>query len=358
YNMKKWMRLEKQKILDLIFGRIYQRLILVPVISNVKNIRKTGINKDQLFKMKNNNLNRREFSKKVAFTGMGVAVFPVTGTGSKTKKKPLSRIYHDWLKISLNAYSFNKPLLAGTMTIDDLLEYCAKTGFDGVDITGYYFPGYPSVPSDDYIYHVKQKAFRLGIDMGCTGVRNDFTWSDPLKRVQEKKLVKDWIIVAQKLGAPGVRIFAGNLSKENYRWDERAKWIAEDIRECAEFGKEHGVMVALQNHNDFLKVSSEVDMMMTMINHDWAGLMLDIGSYHTADPYKDIAANSKYAITWQMKEKVFVNDTQVDSDYAKVIDIVRQCGFRGYLPLETLGDGDPFLKIDSLFKKVSEVLQR
>jgi len=34
YNMKKWMRLEKQKILDLIFRWIYRRLILVPVISN------------------------------------------------------------------------------------------------------------------------------------------------------------------------------------------------------------------------------------------------------------------------------------------------------------------------------------
>jgi IS5 family transposase len=31
YNMKKWMRLEKQKILDLIFRWIYRRLILVPV---------------------------------------------------------------------------------------------------------------------------------------------------------------------------------------------------------------------------------------------------------------------------------------------------------------------------------------
>jgi len=307
--------------------------------------------------MKNNYLSRREFSRKVTFAGMGAAAFPLTGSGIKTKKKPLSSINHDGLKISLNAYSFNKPLLAGTMTIDDMLEFCAKTGFDGVDITGYYFPGYPSVPSDDYIYHIKKRAFRLGIDMGCTGVRNDFTWSDPLKREQEKKLVKDWIIVAQKLGAPGVRIFAGNLSKENFTWEERAKWIAEDIRECAEFGKERGVMLALQNHNDFLKVASEVDKMMTMIDHDWVGLMLDIGSYHTADPYSDILNNSKYAISWQMKEKVFINDTQVDTDYIKVLDIVRQCGFRGCLPLETLGDGDPFLKIDTLFKKVSGVLQ-
>ena len=40
YNMKKWMRLEKQKILDLIFCWIYRWLILVPVISNATEYKK------------------------------------------------------------------------------------------------------------------------------------------------------------------------------------------------------------------------------------------------------------------------------------------------------------------------------
>jgi sugar phosphate isomerase/epimerase len=242
------------------------------------------------------------------------------------------------------------------MTIDDLLDFCAKTGFDGADLTGYYFPGYPEVPSDEYIFHVKQKAFRLGIELGCTGVRNDFTWHDPAKRESEKKLIKEWIVAAQKMGAPGLRVFAGTLSKENFSWEERAKWIASDIRECAEFGKQHGVMLALQNHNDFLKNSAQVETLLNLIDSDWVGLMLDIGSYHTDDPYLDIAANSKYAITWQMKEKVFIRDNQVETDFIKIRDIAIRCGYRGYLPLETLGEGDPYQKVSELFKKVSSVL--
>lgn len=305
----------------------------------------------------NDKINRRNFTSKMALAGIGVTTMPVFVAAGRKVTKPSQTEGSKGLKVSLNAYSFNNPLRAGTMTIDDLLEFCAKTGFEGVDLTGYYFPGYPAVPSDDYIYHVKKKAFKLGIDLGCTGVKNDFTWADPLKRAEEKKHVKEWIVVAQKLGAPGLRIFAGTLSKENFSWDERAKWIAEDIRECADFGKEHGVMLALQNHNDFLKVAADVDKMMAMINHEWVGLMLDIGSYHTADPYRDIASNVKYAITWQMKEKVFVNDKQVDTDYNKIIDIVRSCGFRGYLPLETLGEGDPYKKVEALFQKVSSVIK-
>ncbi|HZL76129.1 MAG TPA: sugar phosphate isomerase/epimerase family protein [Bacteroidales bacterium] len=301
--------------------------------------------------------NRRGFTKKIITAGVAATTLPFLTDAAQKYSVPVPESNPQNLKLSLNAFSFDKPLRAGTMTIDDLLDFCAKTGFDGADLTGYYFPGYPEVPTDEYLFHVKQKAFRLGIELGCTGVRNDFTWHDPAKRESEKKLVRDWIIAAQKLGAPGLRIFAGTLSKENFSWEERAKWIAGDIRECAEFGKQHGVMLALQNHNDFLKNSAQVETLLNLIDSDWVGLMLDIGSYHTDDPYVDIAANSKYAITWQMKEKVFVRDSQVETDFIKIRDIVSRCGYRGYLPLETLGEGDPYQKVSELFKKVSSVLK-
>ncbi len=299
-----------------------------------------------------NRINRRSFARNIAMAGVA-ATLPVNKISSEPA---IASTGMNHLKISLNAFSFNDLLLAGKITIDDVLDFCAKLGIVGVDLTGYYFPGYPEAPSDEYIYHVKKRAFRLGIDLGCTGVRNDFTWSDPEKRKSEKKLVKDWIVVAQKLGAPGLRIFAGTLSKEEYPWETRARWIADDIRECAEFARNHGVMLALQNHYDFAKTAGEVERLLKMIDHEWVGLMVDIGSYHSPDPYKDIAATAKYAITWQMKEKVFINDTQVEADYVKIIDIVKNCGYRGYLPLETLGEGDPYQKVESLYNKVKKIL--
>jgi len=300
----------------------------------------------------NKKLIRRDFTKTLALAG-GAALLP----GKMNENVPASQAAYRKFKLSLNAYSFDKPLRAGSMTISDMLEYCSRQGFDAVDLTGYYFTGYPAVPTDDVIYNVKRKAFLLGIEIGGTGVRNDFTWADNEKRKVEKQLVKDWVIVAEKLGAPEVRIFAGNQPQGNIPWDERAKWVAEDVRECAEFGKKHGVMMALQNHNDFLKTSEEVEKIMKMIDSDWTGLMLDIGSYHSADPYADIAKNVKHAISWQLKEKVFVNDNQVDTDYVKVMDIIKRSGYKGYLPIETLGEGDPETKVAALLTRVRDVLK-
>ena len=301
-------------------------------------------------------ISRRLFTRSLAIGSMGSLSLPLFGRNGPVLDGSVSPALNEGLKLSLNAYSFDRLLRDGSMSISDMLDYCARTGFDAVDLTGYYFPGYPSVPADDFIFEVKRKAFKLGLGISGTGVRNDFTWSDPVKRAEEKKLVKEWIIVAEKLGAPLIRIFAGNLSKESFTWEEKLKWIADDINECAEFGRNHGVMIAVQNHYDFIKTSSDVDKLFKVVDPVWVGLLLDIGSYHDPDPYLEIARTARYAISWQLKEKVFISDTQVETDYVKVIEIVRKCGYRGYLPLETLGEGDPVSKVEALYKKVYSVL--
>jgi sugar phosphate isomerase/epimerase len=301
-------------------------------------------------------IHRRDFIFKGAAAGAGISLTPLIKEVNDNMSRPLSYPGRDKLRLSLNAYSFDRLLKSGAMTINDLLEFCSDTGFDGVDLTGYYFPGYPSVPPDDLIFYVKKKAFASGLEINNTGVRNDFSWADRDKRTAEKKHVKDWIDVAQKLGAPSLRIFSGTMPDDKYTWKERAQWIADDIRECADYGRNHGVMLAVQNHHDFIKTAVEVEELLKIVDHEWVGLMLDIGSYHTDDPYKDIEANSKYAITWQMKEMVYFNNTQTSTDYKRIIDIVRACGYKGCLPLETLGAGDPYLKVKALFSKVYSIL--
>jgi len=259
------------------------------------------------------------------------------------------------LKISLNAYSFNRPLMAGEMNIDDMLEFAAQTGFEGVDLTGYYFPGYPDIPSDEYIYHVKRHAFKLGLEICGTGVRNDFSLPDVSRRAAEKKHVKEWVEVASKLGAQTLRIFTGGRgAPEGYTWEQTAEWIAADIRECAEYARRYGVMLALQNHWDFLKTGDETLNLFKKINHDWVGLMLDIGSYRSADPFAEIAQTIPLAITWQVKEEMYIDNKPVKTDLDRLKKIIDASTYRGYLPVETLGEGDPKQKVACMFQEVKK----
>ncbi|MDR0844209.1 MAG: sugar phosphate isomerase/epimerase [Tannerella sp.] len=296
-------------------------------------------------------MKRRNFLKSAAAT-TALAAFPMRHVFADVladKSLPIRT------KISLNAFSFNEPLLAGKMSLDDLLESAAETGFEGVDLTGYYFPGYPEVPTDEYIYHIKRMAFDLGLEICGSGVRNNFAQADPEAREAAKKHVKEWVHVAAKLGGQTLRIFAGNDVPEGYSREEVFGWIVSCVKECAEYAGRYGVVLAIQNHNDFLKTADQVEEMLKAINSKSVGLMLDIGSYRTkADPYAEIRQTVKYAITWQLKEEVYVNGQAVKTDLDKMKEIIAQSTYRGYLPIETLGPGDPKQKIKALFSEVKK----
>lgn len=248
------------------------------------------------------------------------------------------------VKIALNAYSFTKPLLnyakergGQKMSLFELIDWCAEQGFDGVDLTGYFFPGYPEVPGDEFIYKLKKYAFQAGVGISGTGVRNNFADPDPAKRAADVKHVKEWIDVAVKLGAPVVRIFAGPvpLGYEN-KWDEVACYMAESMRECAEYGKLRGVLVGVQNHGDFLKTADQTIKLVKMVNSDWFGVIVDTGYFLTPDPYVDIEKVMPYAVNFQLKESAFGAASKEKIDLPRIMEIVKRTGYRGYMPIETL----------------------
>jgi sugar phosphate isomerase/epimerase len=298
---------------------------------------------------------RRNFFKTI----IGVPALFHTGllwSHPVSASNPLTASNSHRLKISLNAFSFNAPLTNGSMNLDDLLEFCAGTILQAVDLTAYYFPGYPAVPSDEYIYHIKNKAFRLGLDISGTGVRNDFTVADAAKRREHIELVKNWIEVAAKIGAPVIRIFAGTQNPQGFTWNQVAARMMKDVQECVEHGKKHGVIVGIQNHNDFIKTDADVEKIMKDSASEWFGLILDTGSYQTGDPYQQIAATAKYAVNWQLKENVFIDGKETPADLDKIIAAINASGYRGYVPIETLGPGDPKIKVPAFLDKVQKAL--
>jgi sugar phosphate isomerase/epimerase len=304
------------------------------------------------------NIKRRSFLKTLFATPALATTGGLLTSHSAWSQERIDRPGGARLKISLNAFSFNEALRSKTMTLEDLLDFCAINNFDAVDLTGYYFPGYPNVPADDYIYALKRKAFLLGLDISGTGVRNDFANPDENKRKEDIIVVKRWIETAQKLGAPVIRIFSGAQLAAGYTWDQTMSWMVKDIKECVAHGKQHGVIVAVQNHNDFIKTADEAQKIIKAVNSDWFGLVLDVGSYRMGDPYKQIEQTAKYAVNWQLKENMYVNETEGKTDLRKVIGIIKASGYRGYVPIETLGAGDPKIKVPQFLAEVKKEMER
>ncbi len=103
-------------------------------------------------------MNRRKFLKSGIAIPLGVSI---TSLHSNAFESLQNRDRSDGvgakIKISLNAYSFNSELRSfmngepGGMSLFDVLEYCARVGFDAVEPTGYYFPGYPDPPERSFL---------------------------------------------------------------------------------------------------------------------------------------------------------------------------------------------------------------
>src|SRR2546430_317739 len=70
-------------------------------------------------------------------------------------------------------------------------------------------------------------------------------------------LVKDWIEVGEKLGATFVRVFSGPDMPKGSNFEKVLQYMVPAFQECADYGKKHGVIVALQHHDDFLKTTEQ-----------------------------------------------------------------------------------------------------
>jgi sugar phosphate isomerase/epimerase len=316
-------------------------------------------------------INRRDFLKGASMASVYAAAGVGAGSALALADPQIKRIGGPKLKISLNAYSFSKMLNdykrdpKTGISLFDLLDFCAKNNFEAVDPTGYFFPGYPSeLPTDAFINEFKRRAFELGLDISGTGVRNNFTLPDKEKRAADVQHIKQWVEVAAKMGAPVLRVFADTQMKgqswqtvaPGFTREQVEDWIVENLKECAEQGKKYGVIIGVQNHGDFLQTSDNLLNLIKRVDSVWCGPIVDTGYFKSKDPYEDMAKVAPYAVNWQIKTSPFGAESGIKTDLKRLIKIIRESGYRGYIPIETLSvKGQPYDPFDLVPKFLAEL---
>ncbi len=323
-----------------------------------------------------NRYNRRDFIKSASILPFAAAT--IAGLGNPlalvAAEEPVKRSGGSQLKVSLNAYSFNKMLndnLKGRgpgVTLLQVMDFAAKCKFDGFDATGYYFPGYPELPADSYVKALKQKAADLGLGISGTGVRDNLTTSDKAVRAAGVQHIKEWVEVAAHVGAPVIRVFADTQMRA-MTWHDVAKgctreqvqaWIADDLRQCADHGKQFGVCIGVQNHGDFLQTGEQLMTLIGAVGSDFCKPIVDTGYFKTSDPYADMAVVAPHAVNWQIKQSPFGEDSDVPTDLVKLVRIVRNSGYHGYLPIETLSPKgkpyDPYTVVPAFLKQLRDAI--
>ncbi|NHN33995.1 sugar phosphate isomerase/epimerase family protein [Paenibacillus agricola] len=267
-------------------------------------------------------------------------------------------------KLGLNLYSFSHNLSSwlqgstdGAPPVDtmQLIRFAKEAGFDSVDITAYYIPGYenftlPTKPVEEiveYARNIKKLCAELGIAISGTGVKNDFADPNEERRALDIERVKYWIDIAVEMGAPVMRVFNGEIPEDilSQDWETIAKErIVPSLRECAEYGATKGVKIGMQNHGDMTSTADQVIRILEWVDHPNLGVVNDTGCYKKFNEktgegyawYDDIEAVVPYTLNFQVKRKPAGPNTEQLTDLLEFFTRLRYSNYRGYIPLETL----------------------
>jgi sugar phosphate isomerase/epimerase len=248
--------------------------------------------------------------------------------------EPVARVGGPRLKLGLAAYSLRDHLTGKTepaMTMLDFVEQAARWQVDGVEPTSYYFP---EEITPEYLGRLKRLCYVLGLGIIGVPVRNDFTLPAGPARDKEIAHVRKWIDYAGDLGAPTMRIFAGNL-RSGQSLAEAQKNCVESIEACSEHAARRGVLLGLENHGGIVAEADSLLAIVKAVKSDFCGINLDSGNFRTDDPYGDLERCAPWAVSVQIKSEIQPRGLEKrPADLGRIVEIVKKSGFRGYATLE------------------------
>ena len=84
---------------------------------------------------------------------------------------------------------------------------------------------------------------------------------------------------------------------------------------------------------------------------------LDTGNFHSADPYADLAKLAPYAVNVQVKTEISRGGKpKEEADLARIVNILREARYSGYVVLEYEAAEDPMTAIPRHIKTLRSLI--
>jgi sugar phosphate isomerase/epimerase len=267
--------------------------------------------------------------------------------------EPIKRRGTARFPLSVAAYSFRNFFTAKDpakkITLFDFIDFCADQGCQGAELTSYYFP---ANADHEYLLKLKRHAFLRGIEISGTAVGNNFGLPKGEERDNNISLVKKWVDNSAVLGAPHIRVFASSK-----RMDAAQKELCiATLEECAEYAATKGIFLGVENHGGVVETAELLEIVKTVKN-PWLGVNLDTGNFATDDPYEDIQKCAPYAVNVQWKVEIHPRGKAKEpADLARIVKILREANYQGYLALEYESADDPWKEVPAWLGKMRKLV--
>ncbi len=257
-------------------------------------------------------------------------------------------------KISLAEWSLHRTLQSGKI---DHLDFCkiAKNdfGLDAVEYVNSFF--FDKAQDQSYLKEMKQRADDLGVKSLLIMCDNEGSLGDP-DPVARTKAVENhykWVDAAKFLGCHSIRVNAylteslHGTSTGNYNttgsYENQINLAADGLRRLTEFGDTIGINTIVENHGGLSSNGKWLAAVMEKVDHPRVGTLPDFGNFRIQgeewyDRYKGVEELMPYAKAVSAKSNDFDSqDNEINTDYYKMMNIVLDAGYNGYVGIEYEG---------------------
>ena len=279
-------------------------------------------------------MNRRNFIKRSAAITSGLAL---SGFGSTL----LSGADNLPFKISLAEWSLHRALHSKKI---DHLDFISLTktefGLDAVEYVNSFF--FDKAQDQKYLNEMKNRADDHDVKSLLIMCDNEGNLGDPdeNKRNQAVENHYKWAEAAKFLGCHSIRVNA----RSEGSWDDQIELAADGLRRLNEFGDSIGINTIVENHGGLSSNGKWLSAVMERVDHSRVGTLPDFGNFRIQgdewyDRYQGMKELMPYAKAVSAKSHEFdEKGNETGSDYYRIMNIVLDAGYKGYVGIEYEGN--------------------
>ena len=275
---------------------------------------------------------RRDFLKAAGLT-LGATGFLGRSTFAEGSSKPSSFILHP-SKLKLGIVTYN---IAKDWDVATIIKNCAEAKFQGAELRTSHAHGVEVTLTKPQREEVKKQFRDSPVELMGLGSAFDFHTPDQAKLRADIAATKEYILLAQDVGAPGVKVRPNGLPAGVPK-EKTLEQIGKSLREIGEFAADHGVQIRLEVHGKETSLVPNAKTIIDVADHKNVGVCWNSNQTDLDGEGFDHNFNL-------LKKKIFtvhMRDLFLDEyPFRKLLTGLNEAGFMGYCLAEIPESNDP-----------------
>jgi sugar phosphate isomerase/epimerase len=282
-------------------------------------------------------LSRRELLRQGAGLGAGLGLAALAPGCALMSRGP----GEGWFGISLAQWSLHRALFAGELDTLDFAPHARREfGLEAVEYVNLFFK--ERVTDWPWLREMRDRAEDAGVSQLLIMIdgEGELGAPDEEQRLAAVRNHAKWISTAAFLGCHSVRVNAAGSGPR----EAVAGRVADSLHRLAEHASHFRMNVIVENHGGHSSDGAWLAGVIRSVQHPHVGTLPDFGNFRFADGteydrYQGVSELMPFARAVSAKSYDFdEGGEETTIDYLRMLTIVRDAGYRGWVGVEYEGD--------------------